>query len=346
MSDSVDAVPSARTDSALARQPIGEPDALDLSGKVLAIAIALLPAAGVLTRLVAFAAGGLQGDLLFLAWSAPVGQLMTTAVRGMLFPAFTNVIVLALFGRAMMWIAPGVRRQAALRAEAFVTGVITRIVGREGGLVDRLAALDVEDKRLREHFRAEVQQYIQEGPYLLQWAHGKTVSPRTRKTRIPVYCILLLVLLPLGALVLLAPVVQAALLLTTYAMGFMTLAALMRRGGTGVLSRALPGVAGAVLLGAMYGGYMGLVPGSNPEVYAISQKAGVPQSGQYQRIAQSGKIVYLVSCGKMVRRVVGVNEDEIISVRSHRVAVSPRAEPSVLSVIYGGDRFGLGLEDC
>jgi hypothetical protein len=58
-----------------------------LAGKVVALAAALLPAAGVIVRWVAFAAAGVPGDRLRLAWQDSVTQLVVTALVALWLPA-------------------------------------------------------------------------------------------------------------------------------------------------------------------------------------------------------------------------------------------------------------------
>jgi hypothetical protein len=116
-----------------------------------------------------------------------------------------------------------------------------------------------------------------------------------------------------------------------------------RRTGELSLSRVWPAVITALLISALSGGLLGIVPGVSTGTYQFSsQLAPGITAGRYTSFGQAGTMAYLQSCDPSEREVVRIHEDDILVTTFDSTTF--KLPPSLWQVIVRHQSTSLGFQ--
>ena len=258
-------------------------------GKAAALGVILLPVAGAVLRLIAFSTGNVAVSPLLLAWSAPISQLVATALSALR----STALLLLLFALSIV----GLRLYA-------------RLMGSELWKWPHWFKWPISEELRRE---------------LAQPEWFRIPSPWVVPARILLGLIAILLGLAVVWLLASMPDWPYALVALPGAVIITAIAALVSRPGDRArLRQTWPAVVAAVIFPAIAQGIGGGLVGTPVGHYSFkSELAGVVSDGDFQELGQSGNDLILASCDSPTRSVVRVPEGEI-GAGVHQYAVGQR----------------------
>jgi hypothetical protein len=317
----------------------GRPDVLEVGGKAIALAAALLPATGVVVRWIAFSAANIHGGSLQLGWSAPLSQLVATAIVSLL-PSLLVLPLMVPITRPLVHVEHGLHRARALTRKLDDLRAQMETLAPEEAvppdLVATVATFERESDELKAWF---------EEPQPSNWLDrlGALITRRLGNVGAR---ILWYVFIGIG--ILFVPSFPAAAF--AFLSSFVAVTLVRRAARTNPrlgLPQLWPAVVALLLIGATAGGLnggWGGLAGVSPGFYVFDSRVGGLRDGRFQPLAQAGGRMYLEPCRPRRRDLVGVREDAIATARPD--PSSSNLGPNLWSILFKHERLILGSPRC
>ncbi len=317
---------------------------LEVAGKAVALAAALLPAVGFLVRYVAFALDETVHSPVQLAIAAPLVLLAFTGAVSLL----NFIPYVSLFG-VVSWIAPSLQRLTTLRNQEQrlrqrlddLRSKVDDPAQRES-VVSRLAEVQTESE--------EMERTLSEVENVQPWKSFLRFEERIGPTMVRWFWRLSHLTFAIG-------VVAGLLFMRSWPLPFLSLITSLlcifvlqraaERHGRLTLPQVWPVMLILLSASGVVSGLSGHVPGVTRGEYNFStERARVNlKNGSYLQLGETGKVMYLKACDSIPSGILSVRWELVDSV-SVLPQQSVDAGPSLWAILFKGQKLRLGHRGC